>query len=140
MVFSDKPLSPAEQKIQNNALYKAIKDVMAGILGREPTEAEMIGGEDISVHKRRPDRYGGRGEPLRLRGRAVPWQIGIVPKACELAALVGVEDAQPAILGQSFLQSRHAEIGFLSVPLWLTPHPPKKQICSPAQFCRNLTS
>jgi hypothetical protein len=53
MVFADKPLSPAEQKIQNNALCKAIKEVMAGILGREPTEAEMRGSEDISTHKRR---------------------------------------------------------------------------------------
>jgi hypothetical protein len=51
MVFADKPLSPAEQKIQNNALCKAIKEVMAGILGREPTEAELLGLEDVSVHK-----------------------------------------------------------------------------------------
>lgn len=48
----DKPLSPAEQKVQNNALYKAITDVMAGILGREATDAEMMGIEDISGHKR----------------------------------------------------------------------------------------
>lgn len=52
MVFEDKPLSPAEQKVQNSALYKAIREVMTGILGREPTEAEMMGLEDVSGHKR----------------------------------------------------------------------------------------
>lgn len=50
MVFAEKRLSPAEQKVQNNALYKAITDVMAGILGREPTEGEIMGIEDISSH------------------------------------------------------------------------------------------
>jgi hypothetical protein len=53
MVFSEKRLSPAEQKIHNDALCRAIREVMAGILKREPTEAEMFGIEDISVHKRR---------------------------------------------------------------------------------------
>ena len=48
MVFADKPL---DQKVQNNALYKAVTEVMAGILRREPTEAELLGLEDVSVHK-----------------------------------------------------------------------------------------
>lgn len=53
MVFADKPLSPAEQRVHNDALVKALREVMAGILGREPTEAELLGVEDISVHKRK---------------------------------------------------------------------------------------
>lgn len=56
MVFSDKPLSPVEQKVQNNALYRAISGVMAGILRREPTEKEIMGIEDVSVNKRREQR------------------------------------------------------------------------------------
>jgi len=53
MVFADRPLSPTEQRVNNNTLAKAIREVMAGILGREPTDAELLGVEDISVHKRR---------------------------------------------------------------------------------------
>jgi len=58
MVFADKPLPPAEQKAQSNALYRTIREVMAGILGREPTDAEICGSKDIS------ERRGGRNRPV----------------------------------------------------------------------------
>jgi hypothetical protein len=51
VVFADKPLSPTEQKLQNDALVKAIREVMTGILGREPTEGEMRGRDDVSIYK-----------------------------------------------------------------------------------------
>lgn len=52
-VFANKPLPPTEQKIQNENLAKAITQAMAGILKRELTQEELIGLEDISIHKRR---------------------------------------------------------------------------------------
>ncbi len=53
VTFSDRPLYPAGQKVQNDALCKAITEVMAGILKREPTQEELLGLEDISAHKLR---------------------------------------------------------------------------------------
>ncbi len=50
--FRDRPFQPAESKAQNEALCKAIAEVMAGILKREPTEEELLGVVDISVYKR----------------------------------------------------------------------------------------
>ena len=38
MEFADKPLLPIKQKIHNDALCKAIRKVMAGILGERTTE------------------------------------------------------------------------------------------------------
>lgn len=51
--FAEKPLSPTERKAQNETLCRAIAEVMAGILNREPTQEELLGLEDISVHKLR---------------------------------------------------------------------------------------
>lgn len=51
--FAERPLSPTERKAQNETLCKAITEVMAGILKREPTQEELLGLEDISAHKRR---------------------------------------------------------------------------------------
>lgn len=52
VLFSDRSLQPAGSKAQNEALCRAIKEVMAGILKREPTEEELLGVDDISVYKR----------------------------------------------------------------------------------------
>lgn len=51
VVYLDKSLTPAERKIQDTKLYKAIRQVMAGILNREPTQEEIVGLKDISKHK-----------------------------------------------------------------------------------------
>lgn len=53
IVFSEKIVQPAEMKVQNIALYKAVKQVMAGILKRDPTSDEIVGLEDISKCKHR---------------------------------------------------------------------------------------
>ena len=56
VVYLDKSLTPAERKVQDTKLYKAIRQVMAGILKREPTQEEIVGLKDISKHKfRRKD-------------------------------------------------------------------------------------
>lgn len=56
VVYLDKSLTPAERKIQDTKLYKAIRQVMAGILKREPTQEEIVGLKDISKYKfRRKD-------------------------------------------------------------------------------------
>ncbi|MBI5643239.1 MAG: hypothetical protein HY954_07165 [Deltaproteobacteria bacterium] len=51
--FAERPLTPTEHKVQNEALCRAITEVMAGILKREPTQEELLGLEDISIHKRK---------------------------------------------------------------------------------------
>ncbi|MBI5888875.1 MAG: hypothetical protein HZB82_09235 [Deltaproteobacteria bacterium] len=51
--FADRPLPPTERKAQNETLCSAIAEVMAGILKREPTDAELLGVEDISAKKHR---------------------------------------------------------------------------------------
>ncbi len=53
VVFSDRPLPPAEAKAENEALCRAITEVMAGILKREPTQEELLGLEDISTQRRK---------------------------------------------------------------------------------------
>jgi len=53
MSFAERPLTPTERKVQNEALCKAVTGVMTGILKREPTQEELLGLEDISIHKRR---------------------------------------------------------------------------------------
>ncbi len=53
VVFPERLLAPTEQRARNDSLVKAITEVMAGILKREPTQEELLGLEDISTHKRR---------------------------------------------------------------------------------------
>ncbi len=48
VVYAERSGSPAEQKMQNEALAKAVAQVMAGILKREPTQEELLGLADIS--------------------------------------------------------------------------------------------
>jgi len=53
VVYPDRPLSPAEQKSRNKSLCRAITEVMAGILKREPMQEELLGLEDISTQRRK---------------------------------------------------------------------------------------
>lgn len=53
VAFPERPLAPAEQKARNDALVKAVTEVMAGVLKREPTEGELLGLEDISTKRRK---------------------------------------------------------------------------------------
>ena len=52
-VYADKPCTAIEQQVQGEALAKAITQVIAGILKREPTPDELLGLVDISVNSRR---------------------------------------------------------------------------------------
>lgn len=47
MVFAQKS-SASEKQLQDGKLCKAIIKVLTGILGREPTQREILGLEDIS--------------------------------------------------------------------------------------------
>jgi hypothetical protein len=47
-VYAERPGSLAAQKMQSEALAKAVTQVMAGILKREPTQEELLGLKDIS--------------------------------------------------------------------------------------------
>ena len=51
IVYSKKS-SSSERKLQYGKLYQAIIKVLSGILGREPTQRELLGMEDISKKKR----------------------------------------------------------------------------------------
>ena len=53
VTFSDRPFHPAETKAQNETLCRAVREVIAGILEREPTTEEMLGIEEISTLKKR---------------------------------------------------------------------------------------
>jgi len=53
VVYADKPLRASEGRMQNSKICKAVTSVISGILGREPTQNELLGIDDISVHKRR---------------------------------------------------------------------------------------
>lgn len=54
VTYLEKPLSPAEQKIQNQKISKAFADVLTGILGREPTPNELLGIDEIKFRKKKP--------------------------------------------------------------------------------------
>jgi len=51
IIYADKPLRPSEQKLLYQNIYKAFVDVLAGILGREPTQREILGLDDLSKVK-----------------------------------------------------------------------------------------
>ena len=53
VVYAEKPLTPAVQKIQNETLTRAITQVLAGILKRDPTQDELLGLVDIASVRRR---------------------------------------------------------------------------------------
>ena len=50
IAYPDKPLSETEQHIRNKKIYKATKEVLTDILGRKPTERELLGFDDLSKH------------------------------------------------------------------------------------------
>ena len=50
VVYAQKP-SASEKQLQDEKLYKAITQVLSGILGREPTQREVLGLDDISQCK-----------------------------------------------------------------------------------------
>ena len=51
MVYTQR-LSAQEKQLRDGKLYKAIIKVLSGILGREPTQREILGIEDIAKKKR----------------------------------------------------------------------------------------
>jgi hypothetical protein len=54
VVYADKPRTTVEQQVQGETLAKAVTQVIAGILKREPTQEELLGLVDISeAHSRR---------------------------------------------------------------------------------------
>lgn len=53
MVYVDKPLKASEREMQNIKICKALIGVISGILGREPTQSELLGIDDISLNKKR---------------------------------------------------------------------------------------
>ena len=50
IVYSQKS-SAAEKQLQDGKLCEAIIKVISGILGREPTQREILGLDDISQYK-----------------------------------------------------------------------------------------
>lgn len=50
IVYTQK-LSAAEKQLLNEKLCKAMMQVLSGILGREPTQRELLGLDDISQCK-----------------------------------------------------------------------------------------
>ena len=48
MKFDDKPLDGAERKYRNERIVDAVKGVLKSLLGRDPTEKELLGKIDIS--------------------------------------------------------------------------------------------
>jgi len=53
IVYADKPLRGAEREMQNIKICRALISILSGVLGREPTPSEILGIDDISLHKKR---------------------------------------------------------------------------------------
>jgi len=51
IIYSNKPAGTSEQHIQNENIWKAFSNVLSGIIGREPTQAELFGIVDISIKR-----------------------------------------------------------------------------------------
>lgn len=49
--YPSKPLEGLERRQQNEKIFDAFKNVLSGILKREPTTNELFGVEDISGKK-----------------------------------------------------------------------------------------
>ena len=52
-VYADKPRTAVEQQVQGETLAKAVTQVIAGILKREPTPEELLGLVDLSESRSR---------------------------------------------------------------------------------------
>jgi len=50
IVYAQK-LSVEEKQLVNEKLCKAMMEVLSGILGREPTQREILGLDDVSQYK-----------------------------------------------------------------------------------------
>ncbi len=48
VVYADKPRSAVDQQVHGEILAKAVAQVIAGILKREPTQEELFGIVDLS--------------------------------------------------------------------------------------------
>jgi len=53
VAYSDRSLTPDEQKLRNEAIARAITQVIKGILNREPTDEELLGIVPLEIKKRR---------------------------------------------------------------------------------------
>ncbi len=53
MTFLDKPLSPMEQKIQNEKVAQAFNGMLSWLLGKEPSQGELLGLQEITPRKRK---------------------------------------------------------------------------------------
>lgn len=51
--YSRGDISPSEESYQNDQLSKAYVEVLRGVLGREPTQDEILGKKDISTKLRK---------------------------------------------------------------------------------------
>lgn len=51
--YTDRPLRASERRIQNESIFKAFSQVMAGSIGREPREAEIFGITSLEVELKR---------------------------------------------------------------------------------------
>ena len=51
MVYMIRPLTASGHKLQNEALAKAVAQVLTGILKREPTNEELLGAVEIKSIK-----------------------------------------------------------------------------------------
>lgn len=48
VTYANKPTGVRELQMRNTKLYRAFIDVLSGILGREPTQKEILGIDDLS--------------------------------------------------------------------------------------------
>jgi len=54
--YAKSPMDPSEHRYQNQLLVKAVREVLRGILHREPTEEEMFGHKKLTIkHATRSD-------------------------------------------------------------------------------------
>jgi len=49
--YAKSPMDPSEQRYQNQLLVKAVRDVLRGILHREPTEEEILGHKKLTIRR-----------------------------------------------------------------------------------------
>jgi len=53
IIYANKPTGTFEQYIQNDNICKAFSNVLAGIIGREPSEVEIFGIRSLGVKLKR---------------------------------------------------------------------------------------
>ena len=55
-VYANKPRTVVDEQTQGETLAKAVTQVIAGILKREPSQEELLGLVDISNHEQRREK------------------------------------------------------------------------------------